>query len=97
MDTLLGQESVLNTFTYVHQTMNIQLGRIVQECGILRTRLIKLRPRHEFLVKVDKAQYDSKKPNYVSLISLVSGTDAEFCENIAKTSIQAYNTFLKSL
>lgn len=77
--------------------MNIPLGRIAQECGILDTRLIKIRPRHEFLVTIEKAQYNSKKPNYVSLISLVSGTDAEFCENIAKTSIQAYNTFLKSL
>lgn len=88
---------MLDTFTYLYQTMKIPLERIVQECGILTMRVSRIQPRHEFLVKIDKVQYNPKMPNYVSLMTLVNGTDVEFCTNVAKTSIQAYNTFLKSL
>lgn len=49
-----------------------------------------------FLVEMKKAQYDPSKPMYVSPLALVSGTDVDFCRDIANTSIEIYNTFLKT-
>jgi len=49
-----------------------------------------------FLMEMKRAQYDPNKPMYVSAKDLISGTDVEFCRNIAKTSIQIYNEFLKT-
>lgn len=76
--------------------MKIPLERIVQEPEILSCRQIRLKERHLFLLKLNRAQYDPKKANYVSLKSLVSGTDAEFSTEIAKTSVDIFNTFLKT-
>lgn len=77
--------------------MNQPLERIVNQPGILTYRVHRLKDRHLFLEKLGKAQYDPKKPNYVSLLNLVMGTDAEFSTNIANSSVQAFNSFLKSL
>lgn len=77
--------------------MNIPHNRIVQECGILGCRESRLKQRHLFLEKIGKAQYDPNKPNYVSLTSLISGTDGVFCSEVAKSSVDIFNMFLKSL
>lgn len=77
--------------------MNIPHDRIVQESTVLHCREIRLKQRHLFLTKLGRAQYDPKKPNYISLKSLVTGTDAFFCTDVAKSSVKAFNIFLKSL
>lgn len=64
---------------------------------VLTSRKFRIQQRHLFLEKLGRAQYDPKKEHYVSLEKLVAGTDSEFCANVAKSSVQAYNTFLKSL
>ncbi|KAJ8924905.1 hypothetical protein NQ315_001062 [Exocentrus adspersus] len=92
-----GQERILKTFEFVHKTMNIPLERILDEPGILMCRQKRVMERHMFLEKLGKVQYDPKKPNYVSLTTLVSGSDSYFCTEVAKSSVQAYNAFLKSL
>lgn len=48
------------------------------------------------MVEMKKAQYDPSKPMYVSPRALISGTDLEFCRDIAKTSVELYNEFLKT-
>lgn len=77
--------------------MKIPLEMIIQLPGVLTCRDFKLKQRHTFLEKLQKNQYNPKLPNYISILSLVSGSDADFCTQIAKSSTQAYNTFLKSL
>lgn len=94
---ILGQESILSRFEYLHNTMKISHEQMLKMPKILFARKIRLEQRHLFLVKLGRAQYDSKKENYVSLDNLDSGSDSDFCANVAKASIQAYNTFLKSL
>lgn len=92
-----GEDRILKAFEYVHKDMNISLERIVAEPELLTCRQKRIMERHSFLIKLGRAQYDPKKPNYVSLKSLVTGSDSNFCVEIAKSSVQAYNAFLKSL
>lgn len=86
----------MKVFDYAHNEMQLSRDVIVQMPQILLCRPNRLEQRHMFLVELKRAQYDPTKPMYVSPQTLVSGTDVEFCSNIAKTSIDIYNTFLKT-
>lgn len=76
--------------------MQLQRDLIVKMPQVLLCRKNRLQQRHLFLVELKKAQYDPFKPMYVSPRALVSATDAEFCINVAKTSVDVYNAFLKT-
>ncbi|KAK4879595.1 hypothetical protein RN001_007741 [Aquatica leii] len=92
-----NQIGLLKTFEYVHKDMGIPIERIVDMPEVLFCRLFRLKQRHLFLKSLGRAMYDAKKPNYVSLRTLVSGSDVNFCDNVAKSSIQTFNAFLKTL
>lgn len=64
---------------------------------VFNTRIFKIKERHLFLVYLGKAQYDPTKPNYVSLDKFVSIPDEVFCKEIAKTSVNDFEKFLKTL
>ncbi|KAF5300742.1 hypothetical protein FQA39_LY10987 [Lamprigera yunnana] len=89
--------NLLKTFEYLHKDMKIPIERIAEVPEVLTCRLFRLQQRHLFLKSLDRVQYNSRQPNYVSLIALVSKTDVVFCKDVAKSSIEAYNTFLKTL
>lgn len=91
-----NRDKLLSTFNYVHSEMQLQRDFIVQVPHVLFCRKVRLEQRHLFLVEVKRAQYDPSKPMYVSPRTLVSGTDADFCRDIANTSIEVYNAFLKT-
>lgn len=93
----VGEDRILKAFEYLHKDMNISLERIAAEPELLTCRRKRLMERHSFLSKLGRAQYDPKKPNYIALTTLVSGSDSDFCVEVAKSSVQAYNAFLKSL
>lgn len=76
--------------------MKISHDLIASQPDILLHRKRRVEGRHLFLVELNKAQYDPNKPNYISLKTLVEGNDVDFCTNVAKTSIDTYNLFLKS-
>lgn len=77
--------------------MEISHEQILQQPIILTFRLHIIKQRHEFLKSLGKTQFDPKLPGYISLDALSTGTDVEFCKNVAKTSIEVFNTFLKTL
>ncbi|XP_014479407.1 PREDICTED: transcription termination factor 3, mitochondrial [Dinoponera quadriceps] len=91
-----NRENLMRTFEYAHDEMMLPLDFIVQSPHILLCRKARLQQRHMFLVELKKAQYDPTKPLYVSLRALVEGTDVDFCRNIAMTSVDMYNAFLKT-
>ncbi|KAL0119748.1 hypothetical protein PUN28_007885 [Cardiocondyla obscurior] len=91
-----NRNKVMNTFEYAHNEMQLQHNFIVQNSQILLCRKTRLQTRHSFLVELKKAQYDPSKPMYVSPRALISGTDVDFCRDVAKTSIEIYNAFLKT-
>jgi len=83
-------------FDFVHNVMGIPHEQILQQPDVLLFREFIVRQRHNFLKELGKAQYDPTLPNYVSLESLVHGSDVEFCRNVAKTSLEVFNAFLKT-
>lgn len=89
------RERLFDTFEYAHNEMQLQRDTIVQVPNILLCRKTRLQQRHMFLAELKKAQYDPTKPMYVSPLTLVSGSDVEFCRDVAKTSIEIYNEFQK--
>ncbi|KAL3254012.1 hypothetical protein MRX96_054306 [Rhipicephalus microplus] len=92
-----SRDNIVKAFTYLHKEAGLSHAQLMQFPAILRTRECIYKPRHQFLVKLGRAQYDPKEPNYVSPKALVTGVDAVFCENVAKTSVDKYNEFLRTL
>jgi mTERF domain-containing protein len=64
---------------------------------IFCTRTFIIEQRHRYLVSLGRAQYNPKKENYISLRDLVRGLDADFCENVAKSSVEQFNEFVKTI
>lgn len=94
---IMSKNHLLQRFNYIHNTMGISHDRIVLEPQVMSSRLFRIKQRHEYLKYLNRAQYDPTKPNYVSLLKLVSGNDSEFCINIAKTSVEMFNSYLKTV
>lgn len=93
----MSKNHLLERFNYIHNIMNINHDRIVLEPQVMSSRLFRIKQRHEYLKYLNRAQYDPTKPNYVSLLKMVSGNDSEFCSNIAKTSVEMFNSYLKTV
>lgn len=94
---IIGRKSLRERFDYVHNKMGISHEQILHFPGGLLRRLFALKQRHLFLIALGRSQYDPKRENYVSLKSIVSGSDAEFCTEVAKSSVEKFNEFLKTL
>ncbi|KAJ8876170.1 hypothetical protein PR048_024079 [Dryococelus australis] len=94
---MISQRGLLERFEFVHNEMKIPHEQIVQFPRALCSRLFRIKQRHLFLHSLGRAQYNPTLENYISLGSLVDGTDAQFCENVAKTSVETLNVFLKTL
>lgn len=90
-------DTLTTRFEYVHKQMGIAHDRILQFPEILYCREHRLRQRHEYLQMLTKAQYDPTRDLYVSFKQLTEGTDSEFALNVAKTSYDDFETFLRTL
>lgn len=93
----MSKNHLLDRFNYIHNTMEISHDRIVLEPQVMSSRLFRIKQRHEYLKYLNRAQYDPKLPNYISILKLVTGNDSEFCMNIAKTSVEMFNSYLKTV
>lgn len=76
--------------------MKIDHETIVKQPGILGARPRRLENRYTFLKELNKIQFDPEKPFYISLLSIVEGSDAEFAMNVAKVAPATYELFLKT-
>lgn len=91
-------QKILDTFNFVHDTIGYPHQIIRRYPRVLLQHLTyNVRPRHRFLVELNRAQYDPKKPNYVSPLAFSELEDAEFCARVAKVPLSLYNQFLKTL
>jgi len=84
-------------FDYVHNVMKLTHQQIVEFPQILKSRTFRVKQRHLFLELLGRAQYNPNLEGYISPKALVSGTDSEFCQTVAKSSVEAFNIFLKSI
>nr|CAG4641154.1 EOG090X0C5Y [Eulimnadia texana] len=94
---LTNRDSLKKSFDVANNLMNLSHETILQFPQVLDCREFRLRQRHLYLEFLSKCQYDPQRENYVSPLALVAGSDAEFCENVAKTPVQHFNSFLKTL
>ncbi|XP_013200596.1 transcription termination factor 3, mitochondrial [Amyelois transitella] len=94
---MIDQKNLLHRFNYIHNTIKIPHKYILNYPGVLLCRNFKIKQRHLFLEKLGRAQYNSKKENYVPLIALAEDTDIQFCKTYAKCSVSDFNDFLKTL
>lgn len=94
---MINQDKLLYRFDYVHRKMKVSNAEILKTPEILESRDHRLKQRHGFLGFLGKAQYDPKRDLYISLKSLVQGSDEEFVINIAKSNMECYSNYLKTL
>lgn len=88
---------MIKRFDVIHGEMELSHAMMTKHPKIFGLRDQKLRERHRFLKFLGKAQYDPTKPGYISPHNFVSGNDAEFSTNVAISSIEIMNDFLKTL
>ncbi|XP_052086431.1 transcription termination factor 3, mitochondrial-like [Mytilus californianus] len=84
-------------FDYLHNVMELSHKDVLMWPQIFQTYTDRLKRRHQFLASVGRDQYDPKKENFVSLHDLVSGTDKYFSENVAKSTLELHDNFIKTL
>lgn len=84
-------------FDYVHNEMKIPHELIARFPIILDIRLHFIEWRHLYLKKLGRDQYNPKEPLYVPLTAFYELEDNEFCEKYAKTSVNDFNLFLKTI
>lgn len=81
----------------VHNHMGLSHNVIAKFPNLITAPRIDMRERFEYLKKLKRDQFNSKLPLYVPPSALYNGSDEDFCRKYAKTDIQDYKLFLKSL
>ena len=77
-------------FHYLHEKLGFSREDIVTCPVALERYLLRLKKRHGFLKHIDRAQYDSTKPNYIPLSALCKMSDDSFWEQYAKDYKEQY-------
>jgi len=97
--TLLKRDDslVLKCFEVLHCEAGIPHHILAHFPTALTGNPLEVAERHQFLISLGRAQYDPGKPQYVSPIALTEGSDVEFAEKVARSTIQLYNAFLKTI
>ncbi|KAH3768731.1 transcription termination factor 3, mitochondrial-like isoform X2 [Dreissena polymorpha] len=90
-------QSVVRNYDYVNDVMDIPHAHIAKFPQILTTSVHNVSWRHRFLLYVGAAQYDPLLPNYVSLTRLIEGDDETWCKDVAKSSLETYDKFLRMI
>jgi len=88
---------VLRCFEVLHCEAGIPHHILAHFPTALASKPQEVAERHQFLTSLGRAQYDPGKPQYVSPAALTEGSDLEFAENVARSTIQLFNAFLKTL
>ena len=97
MFLLTDKLSLVNRFDYLHNVIKMNHETILAFPAVLTCREHRLRQRNEYLRHLERDQYDPKKPNYVSPLDLISSNDSHFASYVAKTSLQHFTDFCKTM
>jgi len=84
-------------FDVLHNEIGIPHELLVKFPDTLTKNELITRGRHKFLEQLGRNQYDPTLPNYVSPSMLTVYSDAEFCEKSAKSDVDTYYKFLKTI
>lgn len=97
MFLLTDKLSLVNRFDYLHNVIKMNHETILAFPAVLTCREHRLHQRNEYLRHLERDQYDPKKPNYVSPLDLISSNDSHFASYVAKTSLQHFTDFCKTM
>ena len=94
---IVYKEHLMDRYDYATMKMKLTNEDILKCPELLETREFKLKYRHEFLKFLGRAQYNRKVDLYISPRDLVVSSDEVFVVDLAKSSMEVYNKFLKTL
>lgn len=94
---LMNKSMLVDRFDYLHNTMKMDYESVLRFPAVLTCRGFRIKQRHEFLCHLNRAQYDPKLPRYVSPLQIISDSDTYFAVHIARSSIQDFNDFCKTM
>jgi hypothetical protein len=84
-------------YSYLTKVMNLTDAQIESYPPILQTPLLLIKTRYAFLKKLNRVQFDPTQPGFISIKNLVDPYESNFIEKYAKTTLQEYQDFLKTL
>ncbi|KHN75260.1 mTERF domain-containing protein 1, mitochondrial [Toxocara canis] len=93
---LMDVSHVTMSYAYLHYSMGLANGQLVNFPLALRCSVASIRRRHEYLVKLKRDNYFEDTPDSISLQQLLHPSDKYFAVNVARTFLAAYNQFLKT-
>ncbi|XP_060099453.1 transcription termination factor 3, mitochondrial [Heteronotia binoei] len=93
----MNKRKLTQIFDYLHNVMDIPHNIIGHFPQVFNSKLLRIKERHLFLKFLGRAQYDPKEPSYIALDKLAAIPDDVFCTEVAKTSIEDFQRFLKTL
>jgi mTERF domain-containing protein len=92
-----NSETIKNCYNFLIDVMKIS-DSCISECPqVLYMPFVQLRTRYSFLKRLKCNQFDPTKPNFVSLRDICSTDDEFFCKKIAKSSLEEFEKFLKTI
>ncbi|XP_037934099.1 transcription termination factor 3, mitochondrial [Teleopsis dalmanni] len=94
---LSAHDRLIERFAYAHDHMGLSHDMLIQFPEVLKSREFRLRQRHEFLKMLGRAQYNPEKDMYISPKAVVEGTEYFFVRHVAKSTMETYELFLKTL
>lgn len=88
---------IIERLDLVHNIVGLSHETIVRFPKLITGPKFDIRHRFMYLKKLKRNQFDPKLPLYVSPSALYSGSDEKFCKIHAKTCVNDYKLFLRSL
>jgi len=89
------RDGISERFHYLHSLMGVEHSAIAEWSKVLRTSVACLKVRHVFLQSLGKDQFDTSKPDFVSMEAFSAGRDVDFCNGAAKVSLDQFVEFKK--
>ena len=84
-------------FDFLFNEMQMPRSSFIQYPPILKQSFQQLRTRCLYLKYLKRQQFDPTKPNFIPLKDLCLKTNELFCHHVAKSSLQHYLNFMKTL
>lgn len=88
---------LLERYDFAIKKMKLTNQDILRAPELLDTRLFRLQERHGFLKSLGRAQYNPTLDLYISPKDIVVGADADFAINVAKSTPEEFDAFLRTL
>ena len=84
-------------YNYITQVLKLNNEQILSHPPILQVPLYLIKTRYSFLKSLNRVQFDPTLPNFISVKNMIQTEDKEFIHKYAKSSLQEFQKFLKTI